>query len=634
MWNQVRPDHDVNRILLLVDDRLRGRLEACLSAEYRVFSHGSADTPGESFDLYIADDPALHTRRDWLQHAREAARPAFLPVLGIVPGDEAAQVSIGVDGLIVEPFEDAECLAYVRALMQTRRLSISLQLSRAMAARTGKAVESIGDAVAITDLNGQVQYRNQAFADLYGFTLEELNATGIPDTLFSAPKVAGVILDVVQRGQSWSGEAKLKTKAGRTVPAWLRADRIEDEAGKAVGMIFVLSDITELKRAQSAEREHRVLAEALQDTASTLTSTLDLNEVLDRILANVGRVVPHDAANVILLESDLARVVRSRGYAGLGVDEKTLAARRLALDEQPLLRQMAQTRQPVFISDMQTHASGDLAALSIPRLRSYIGVPILLIGKVIGFISLHSKTPHFFDAEHAGRLRVFADQAAIAIQNAQYHKQAQELAALRERQRLARDLHDAVSQLLFSASVIAESLPRLWEYKPEKVRPRLDQLHQLTRGAMAEMRTLLLELRPETLLEAEPEELLRQLVEAARGRTHIAAEVIVEGDVSMLPQAQVAFYYIAQEALNNIVKHAGASEATVYLRGTPEAVALSIGDNGRGFGLEQIPATSMGLRIIKERAASIGASLAIDTALGRGTTITVTWPRAQGKDAK
>ena len=117
--------------------------------------------------------------------------------------------------------------------------------------------------------------------------------------------------------------------------------------------------------------------------------------------------------------------------------------------------------------------------------------------------------------------QTLADQLAIAIENAHLYEQAQELATVQERQRLARDLHDAVSQTLFSASLIAEVLPRLWERNPDEGRKRLEEIRQLTRGALAEMRTLLLELSPAALVDADLGDLLRQLAESITGRARI-----------------------------------------------------------------------------------------------------------------
>ncbi len=149
------------------------------------------------------------------------------------------------------------------------------------------------------------------------------------------------------------------------------------------------------------------------------------------------------------------------------------------------------------------------------------------------------------------------------MENARLYEQAQALAALEERQRLARDLHDAVSQTLFSASLIAEVLPRLWERNPAEGQRSLAELHQLTRGALAEMRTLLLELRPAALLEVGLADLLRQLAEAVTGRSRVPIDLSLDKPYPLPPDVQVNLYRIAQEALSNVAKHSGASRATV-----------------------------------------------------------------------
>ena len=146
----------------------------------------------------------------------------------------------------------------------------------------------------------------------------------------------------------------------------------------------------------------------------------------------------------------------------------------------------------------------------------------------------------------------------MTLVNAELYEHAQALAALQERQRLAQNLHDAVNQSLFSAGLIAEVLPRLWEREPEEARRSLEDLRHLTRGAMAEMRALLAELRPTTLTDTELGDLLRLLANAFTGRTNIPADVTVNGEGDLPADTQVALYRICQEALNNIAKHAKA----------------------------------------------------------------------------
>jgi len=200
-----------------------------------------------------------------------------------------------------------------------------------------------------------------------------------------------------------------------------------------------------------------------------------------------------------------------------------------------------------------------------------------------------------------------------------------EKATREERTRLARDLHDAVSQTLFSASLIAEVIPRLWERNTEEGRKQLEEIRQLTRGALAEMRTLLLELRPAALADAEISDLIRQLAESITGRARIPVMVEVTGHCALNADTKIALYRIAQEALNNVAKHSGASSSRVSLNCQPHRVQLVISDNGKGFDQEKIQAESLGIGIMKERARGIGADQIISSIPGKGTEVRVNW---------
>ncbi len=204
------------------------------------------------------------------------------------------------------------------------------------------------------------------------------------------------------------------------------------------------------------------------------------------------------------------------------------------------------------------------------------------------------------------------------------YQQAQEVAALNERQRLARDLHDSVSQSLFSASIIAESLPRLWEQNPNKVFPNLTQLHRLIKSAGAEMRILLWELRPSNLISTPLDELLAQLINAAQSRMKTTIQCTAEEMQPLPADVHIAFYRVAQECLNNIVKHSQATDANILLSGQGGQTILLIRDNGRGFSTDGI-SSGLGLGTMRERAQMIGASLELVSEPGQGTEITLTW---------
>jgi signal transduction histidine kinase len=175
-------------------------------------------------------------------------------------------------------------------------------------------------------------------------------------------------------------------------------------------------------------------------------------------------------------------------------------------------------------------------------------------------------------------------------------------------------------------SLIAEVLPRIYERNQAEGRQRLDELRVLTRGALAEMRTLLLELRPAALAEAPMADLLRQLSEAVEARARIPVEVQVDERCAEIPpEVRIALYHIAQEALNNVAKHSGAAKARVGLTCDKTAVRLSVEDDGGGFDPAQGGAGQLGLGIMHERAESLGGMVEVRSVPGKGTSVVVTW---------
>lgn len=203
-------------------------------------------------------------------------------------------------------------------------------------------------------------------------------------------------------------------------------------------------------------------------------------------------------------------------------------------------------------------------------------------------------------------------------------KQLEQAAVLAERERLARDLHDAVTQSLFMATATAEALPRVWEQNPEQAKLALEELRFLTQGALTEMRSLLLELRPASFSEQSLATLLRQLTDGLAARSRMIVTTTVVGECRLPDDIKVSLYRITQEALNNIVKHAEASRALVSLQCENEEVLLRITDNGEGFDMEDVVA-HFGLENMQARAGDIGAEIRIKSRPGDGTEITVTW---------
>ena len=245
-------------------------------------------------------------------------------------------------------------------------------------------------------------------------------------------------------------------------------------------------------------------------------------------------------------------------------------------------------------------------------IRSLIAVPLQSLDGNIGVLEVFDDTTDKFTAHDQVLLEMLANTAVIAIKNAAFVGHAKEAAAVEERAHLARELHDAVSQTLFSTSIIAESLPRLWKKNPDRVRQGLDQLHLLTKSALAEMRTLLLELRPQFLSETNLNELLIQLIESFQNRGDL--QIIYKNNCDpILPKTvQIVLYRIAQEALQNVVKHSHADRVEIFLDHNTSRTMLQITDNGNGFQADEIVAGHMGVEIMRERANSAKINLEIE----------------------
>lgn len=372
----------------------------------------------------------------------------------------------------------------------------------------------------------------------------------------------------------------------------------------------------------------------LLEISQTLASALDLKPGL--ILDQLCMIIEYTHAVLFTLENLTLTPLAMRGSPQLTARMPS----HIQLTGPDMLTALLNGHQPQRIANVwgDTPAAHFLRLLLGPQahtllagIQAWMWVPLAVKGRVIGGIGVAHVQPDRFTLHHAHLALTVANQAAITLVNAQLYEQAQTLATLQERQRLAQSLHDAVNQSLFSASLIAEVLPRLWERNPMEGRRSLEDLRRLTRGAMAEMRGLLAELRPLVLTDTELGDLLRQLANALTGRTNIPVAVNVTADETLPADVQVVFYRLCQETLNNIAKHAQASQVLITLHSAAGAVELHIRDNGRGFDPDHTPSGHYGLRMMHERAEAVGATLSVTSQLGQGTEIVVHWTETEEK---
>jgi ligand-binding sensor domain-containing protein/signal transduction histidine kinase len=399
------------------------------------------------------------------------------------------------------------------------------------------------------------------------------------------------------------------------------------------------------ERTEEIEKRHQI-DEGFREILVRLNSDQSLQESLAFIARQTHRLAKADLVCILRLDvSSGSPDCLVSCYAGQSGEE---AAAPVLEPHSELIGDLCAQMQEKF-RRRDTWSSRDLAGdnagapetypSSLKQARGLLAAPIYSGNELFGGLVTLYKQPKDFSLDDVQLLRSLADQAALAVGNAHLRTKAEELAVISERNRLARDLHDAVTQTIFSASLISEALPALWEKDPLEGRKLLNELRQLNRSALAEMRTLLIELRPKAVLETRLEVLFQQLAEIAQERGAVQVSVECQNGVTLPEEVHLSLYRIGQEALNNVIKHAHASHVAIDLQIEPlkadkmdesgeVRVILEIQDDGAGFAMDQIPADHFGLSNMRERAQAIGAQIEINSQPGKGTLLRTTW---QGK---
>ncbi len=261
--------------------------------------------------------------------------------------------------------------------------------------------------------------------------------------------------------------------------------------------------------------------------------------------------------------------------------------------------------------------------------RSWMAAPLIMQNRVVAVLRVDHNKPDFFTPERQRLLMAVGYQAALAMENARLSAQARDAAVFAERSRIARDLHDGVSQSLFASTVIAGTLNKTIDREPVQAREQLQELQKLNRRAMSEMRMMLYELQPEALQRLPLRELIQSAVDAAVAAMPAKFDVQLQTSAEPPADVRAGFYRIAQEALNNVVKHSQAASVQVELNcPAPDRCLLRIADDGAGD-LHNKPG-HFGLDNMRKRADSMGASIDIQSAAGKGVEITVVWQPETG----
>jgi signal transduction histidine kinase len=369
-------------------------------------------------------------------------------------------------------------------------------------------------------------------------------------------------------------------------------------------------------------QQRRQVAESLRGMLTVLNSDLPLDEILEHIVAEASR----------LLGSDTTAIY------GLDRAEGTFAPRTI----RGLAAEALSNR--VFPSDLgralgagHPVAAPDLAVVSeetdlYPALacvadccQALLAVPLTVKGEVYGGLVLYYSEPRPISEEEISLAVAFGDQAALAIENARLHEQVKEAAVKEERARLARELHDSVTQALFSMTLLAEAGHRLAGAGAQRrVQAYLERLGEMSHQSLKEMRLLLHELRPPALEQQGLVGALQQRLDAVEARAGVDARLLVEGTSRIARPVEEALYRIAEQALNNALQHAAATSVTVRVQGDRHRIVLEVVDDGQGFDPEVAGERGgQGLVGMRERVAGVGGELTVFSGPGQGTRVRV-----------
>ncbi|MDJ0756629.1 MAG: PAS domain S-box protein [Ardenticatenaceae bacterium] len=563
-------------------------------------------------------------------------------VIGLIAYDSVRQERAWPDELVDLLRFTGEIFAYA---LKRKEMEMALRDSEA---RFSGILDIAADAIISVDVEQNIIIFNKGAERIFGYTADE---------------VLGRPLDILIPGEwrekhRWhvdtfalSADSAREMSARQEIvgcrqngdffPAEASISKIEI-GGQRI-LTAILRDITRRKQAQAALEEAQEMLEqrvaartaelsTLLDISQEMTTTLELESLLKLILDHLNHVIENTGVSIMILEGE--KLVM-KAYRGEGQQAEALPLKFSLLDYPPLQEIIHQNR-PLIVADL--HHDGPLAATlqSIDRslegdvtiadyFRACLCVPLTVNKQTIGLLVLNHQEPDFYREEDAKLAQTFANQAAIAIENARLHEQTKKTAVVEERHRLARELHDSVTQSLYSLTLLTAGWQQLTKNGDlNDLQAPLQEIGEIAQQALKEMRLLVYQLRPPELDREGLVGALRQRLEAVEKRAGLEARLITDELVSLPPQIEEALYAIALETLNNALKHAQATAVRVQIRSDDGWVALDVMDNGRGFAVDEATQSGgMGLANIRERVENCGGELAIDASPETGTRIQV-----------
>jgi PAS domain S-box-containing protein len=527
----------------------------------------------------------------------------------------------------------AELIEEVTLLRQELAVSRAVEAERTQAQtalqeseqRFRKIFDYSNDAIFLIDPEQNlILDANSTACHMLGYSREELLSLNV-STIHpqEMPQLLAFARSVYQQGRGWTNELSCYTKTGAFLPAEISASVVEiDQKSYLLAMV---RDTTERKEAEQKIRREAARADALAHSAARLNAQLDLDSVLNAVCEEAAQALDVPAAVVLFFDPEEERFypVATWGLPPSFVQEYIPNPRSVYLQHpQPYYPQIVVPNLQALpnLVNKELFVRHNIQAIALASLNRK--------DNLLGALAAYAQDPErTFSEDEISLLRGLADQAALAIRNAQLFEQTRRLAALEERQHLARELHDSVSQSLYGMTLWAGAANDLLEAgEVDATQAYLHQMQEMAQSALAEIRLLIYQLRPPALEEGLASALQERL-EAVESRSGLAVALQAEGDLSLPARVEEELYRIAQEALNNIIKHARARTVQIRLVRCDAILLLKISDDGSGFDPSLVRQKGgWGLQGMAERATRLQGTLEIDSRPGCGARITVEVP--------
>ncbi len=493
-------------------------------------------------------------------------------------------------------------------------------------------IENVNVWLNVHDNDLNIIHWNKVAEEISGYSRDEvLGHTKIwewlyPDEVYRKQSMSQAYNIVIENKLMSYFEREILCKEGQLKTILWNSRSLKDEQGEIYGAITFGYDITDRKHAEEALKKAHDELSVLYDVASVASESIDLNTIMK---SSLDRVLPtmKSKKGAIHLWDPQTKTLYLAAHKGLS--HTTITQLDLISLDSGLISQVFEQSKAVIVSDMGQLLKIRNAPANV--LHTYLGVPMRAKGKALGVISVFGKAGHHFSSEETTLLTSIARQVGVAVENARLYQEAGQLAVMEERRRLARELHDSVTQSLFSLTLLAEAGQRLLRSgKLEDTEKHLTWLNETAQDALKEMRLLVYELRPLVLETGGLVTAIQQRLNAVERRAGIKAHLIADQAVELPLRLEEGLYRIIQEALNNSLKHAAATSVTVQLNTNDIGVKAEVVDNGLGFNSRAgHKKGGMGLLSMRERAEKLGGQLQIVSKPEQGTKIEVSINWAQ-----